>query len=218
MTWRSAGPPTARGWPSARHDRATADAEQMYTVPVAGGFPTEVPLPRVEEASYSADAPTWRTSPTSSGSRAGRGTGAGRPRRSGSRISPIPASSRCRRRATPTTGTRCGLATRSTSCPTATARPRCSPMTSPPSRRPRSSRARARLPFSGSRPRAIVIEAARVTQALRSRELDGQDNFGPHRGGSGTGAPAPREARRRQGDSQLRHLADWPARGGRGAR
>jgi tricorn protease len=32
-----------------------ADPEQMYTVPVEDGFPTEVPLPRVEEASYSPD-------------------------------------------------------------------------------------------------------------------------------------------------------------------
>jgi tricorn protease len=32
-----------------------ADPEQMFTVPVEGGFPTEVPLPRVEEASYSPD-------------------------------------------------------------------------------------------------------------------------------------------------------------------
>ena len=32
-----------------------ADTEQMFTVPVEGGFPTEVPLPRVEEASYSPD-------------------------------------------------------------------------------------------------------------------------------------------------------------------
>ena len=39
-----------------RSPRASvADPEQMYTVPVAGGFPTEVPLPRVEEASYSPD-------------------------------------------------------------------------------------------------------------------------------------------------------------------
>ena len=32
-----------------------ADPEQMFTVPVEGGFPTEVPLPRVEEATYSPD-------------------------------------------------------------------------------------------------------------------------------------------------------------------
>jgi tricorn protease len=39
-----------------RSPRASvADPEQMYTVPVTGGFPTEVPLPRVEEASYSPD-------------------------------------------------------------------------------------------------------------------------------------------------------------------
>ncbi|MDD5562656.1 MAG: PDZ domain-containing protein [Thermoanaerobaculaceae bacterium] len=39
-----------------RSPRASvADPEQLYTVPVAGGFPTEVPLPRVEEASYSPD-------------------------------------------------------------------------------------------------------------------------------------------------------------------
>jgi tricorn protease len=39
-----------------RSSRASyADPQQMFTVPVAGGFPTEVPLPRVEEASYSPD-------------------------------------------------------------------------------------------------------------------------------------------------------------------
>ncbi len=39
-----------------RSPRASvADPEHLYTVPVAGGFPTEVPLPRVEEASYSPD-------------------------------------------------------------------------------------------------------------------------------------------------------------------
>ncbi|HQT94339.1 MAG TPA: PDZ domain-containing protein [Thermoanaerobaculaceae bacterium] len=39
-----------------RSPRASvADPEQMYTVPAAGGFPTEVPLPRVQEASYAPD-------------------------------------------------------------------------------------------------------------------------------------------------------------------
>ena len=39
-----------------RSPRASvADPEQLYTVPVAGGFPTAVPLPRVQEASYSPD-------------------------------------------------------------------------------------------------------------------------------------------------------------------
>ena len=39
-----------------RSPRASvADPEQMYTVAVTGGFPAEVPLPRVEEASYSPD-------------------------------------------------------------------------------------------------------------------------------------------------------------------
>jgi tricorn protease len=35
--------------------KSYADTEQMYTIPLTGGFPTEVPLPRVEEASYSPD-------------------------------------------------------------------------------------------------------------------------------------------------------------------
>ncbi len=39
-----------------RSPRASvADPEQLYTVPAAGGFPTEVPLPRVQEASYAPD-------------------------------------------------------------------------------------------------------------------------------------------------------------------
>ena len=39
-----------------RSPRASfADPQQMYTVSVDGGFPTEVPLPRVHEASYSPD-------------------------------------------------------------------------------------------------------------------------------------------------------------------
>src|SRR5581483_5219218 len=33
----------------------TNDGDHMYTIPVGGGFPTEVPLPRVQEASYSPD-------------------------------------------------------------------------------------------------------------------------------------------------------------------
>ncbi len=35
--------------------KSYADPSQLYTVPVEGGFPTEVPLPRVQEASYSPD-------------------------------------------------------------------------------------------------------------------------------------------------------------------
>ncbi len=35
--------------------KSFADSEQMFTVPVSGGWPSEVPLPRVEEASYSPD-------------------------------------------------------------------------------------------------------------------------------------------------------------------
>jgi len=55
-------PDVALGWtPDGRRvaflsGRASyADPEQMFTVPVEGGFPTEVPLPRVQEASYSPD-------------------------------------------------------------------------------------------------------------------------------------------------------------------
>ncbi len=32
-----------------------SDPEQMYTIPATGGFPTQVPLPRVQQASYSPD-------------------------------------------------------------------------------------------------------------------------------------------------------------------
>ncbi len=35
--------------------KSFADSEQMFTVPVFGGWPTEVPLPRVQEAAYSPD-------------------------------------------------------------------------------------------------------------------------------------------------------------------
>jgi tricorn protease len=56
------GPDEALGWtPDGKHvafhsPRASyADPEQMYTVGIEGGFPVEVPLPHVEEASYSPD-------------------------------------------------------------------------------------------------------------------------------------------------------------------
>ncbi|HHQ47788.1 MAG TPA: protease, partial [Acidobacteria bacterium] len=35
--------------------KSFADSEQAFTVPVTGGWPTEVPLPRVQEAAYSPD-------------------------------------------------------------------------------------------------------------------------------------------------------------------
>ncbi len=53
--------------------KSYADPQQLYTVPATGGFPTEVPLPRVDEASYSPDGthlayepnfqwqPAWKT-------------------------------------------------------------------------------------------------------------------------------------------------------------
>ena len=63
--------------------KSHADPEQLYTVPTTGGFPAEVPLPRVEEASFS---------PDGSGSRRGRPTEADRPRPSGSPTSPTPPS------------------------------------------------------------------------------------------------------------------------------
>ncbi|EQD56020.1 peptidase S41, partial [mine drainage metagenome] len=37
------------------HRYSYSDPDQLYTVPVTGGFPQELPLPMAEEGSYSAD-------------------------------------------------------------------------------------------------------------------------------------------------------------------
>ena len=113
---------TVRGWtPDGRRIMFTSTrasyyhfADQIFTVPAGGGFAVQVPLPIVEDASYSADASSSRTCRTRSGNRRGNGIAAVRRRRSGSRTCRIRRFSRSRAR-TRTTSTRCGSATRSTS-------------------------------------------------------------------------------------------------------
>ncbi|MBS0381220.1 MAG: PD40 domain-containing protein [Proteobacteria bacterium] len=61
MTWHP-GPDVAVGWtPDGKdvlfrsHRNSFSDPNQLYTVPVTGGFPTELPLSMAEEGSYSPD-------------------------------------------------------------------------------------------------------------------------------------------------------------------
>ena len=94
---------------------------RLFTVPLEGGFPTEVPLPMATEGAYSPDGARLAYVPTSSFRARGSGTAAGRRSRSGSPSWPIRASRRSHA-TTRTTSSRCGSATRSTSSRTGTAR------------------------------------------------------------------------------------------------
>ena len=57
--------------------------DQLYTVPVEGGFPTQVPLPIAEDATFSPDGTHLAYVPHPSGRTPGSVIMAARPRRSG---------------------------------------------------------------------------------------------------------------------------------------
>lgn len=101
---------------------SSSDPDHLYTIPVRGGaVPTQLPLSMAEYGSYSPDGTHLAYVPNFQLSRSGRAIAAAKRRPSGSQISPIPASSKCRVK-TLTTTIRCGLAIRSTSSPIATDR------------------------------------------------------------------------------------------------
>ena len=92
--------------------------DQLYTVPVDGGFPTPIASPdRGRRVFLARRVLIWPTFRIPSGSKPGSATTADRQLRSGSRISKIRASSKFRER-TRTTITRCGSGIRFISCPT----------------------------------------------------------------------------------------------------
>ena len=125
-----AGRPTASASSSARTAPATRDSGKLFTIPVEGGFPTELPLPMAD-----AGRPSRRTahgSPTCRPCSGSDGLEALSRRPDHADLDRRPRRSRPSRRSrarTRTTSTRCGSAARSTSSPTATARSRCSPTT-----------------------------------------------------------------------------------------
>ena len=110
--------------------RSTNDPEQMYTVAVEGGPATEVPLPRVDEASYSPDASHLAYQPNLQWQPAWKGSYRGdRRARSGWRTRPDSSIVRIPQEKHSNDSNPMWIATRVYSSPTAAARSRCTPTT-----------------------------------------------------------------------------------------
>ncbi len=175
----------------------------LFTVPLAGGLPEQLPLPSSgHEDALSPDGARLAYIPHGAVRqlRRGRSIAADRRRRSGSPTCPTRTSRRSRA-PTPTTATRCGSATRSTSSPTATAQADAVRLRHEERRGARASSAqprRLRRSLCIIGPRRDCLRAARRAAPLRPR-LE-QAPRAPCRSASpGRSAPSAASLRARRG-------------------